>query len=207
MKEKLESVNGTFIGYNERYCLNIGLKNGSYTSVQRTANPNLLIRADKQTKELTKKIGDEDVEYIDYQLRPILLLLNFDLKNKVILDLGCGSILSCDNRPSADSKAKGRWEPELCRALYKLGAHPIGIDVRGLEREEFEHYEMDLLHDSLSFIKDHSVDLANACAFFDSPALYANAYDSLDEKLREKLFPELKRIIKPEGFLAYSHYI
>jgi len=103
---------------------------------------------------------------ISSQLKDILEVLG-NTDDKKILVLGCGSPYpenySCDRR---------EFEPWLCRAMYHLGMDVIGVDIRTLEGEQFEHYQGDLSKPgSLSFLGDHSIDLACEYKLFDSPTL------------------------------------
>jgi hypothetical protein len=103
---------------------------------------------------------------ISSQLKYILEVLE-DTEGKKILVLGCGSSYpenySCDRR---------EFEPWLCRAIHYLGIDVIGVDIRTLEGEQFEHYRADLSKTgSLSFLGDHSIDLACEYKLFDSPTL------------------------------------
>lgn len=129
----------------------------------------------------------------------ILAMFDGNIEGKVILDLGCGSNNSRDG--IVDS-----FEPWLCRALYELGASPIGIDLY-ISGEEFESHSLNLLDNpSFDFLEDDSVDMVNACKFFDSPALlkelkYGN---STLYKFRLLLETGLERVVKPEGYFIFE---
>jgi SAM-dependent methyltransferase len=130
------------------------------------------------------------------QVLPFYEVLDGNLEEKRILDLGCGSRgRTYESTQMGDDKI---WEPWLCRALYSLGASPIGIDVGDLEGEKFEHKNLDLLSiDSLSFLDDDSIDVAHADLLFDSPELgRRRGYHTL----RGLLIPQLERVVKPNGF-------
>lgn len=138
--------------------------------------------------ELKEKYGGFDPIQVGaafWEFGVIAWALGGDVKDKVVLDLGCGS---------TEPDGRRVYEPWLCRILYRLGAHPIGIDMRSLEGEEFEHYTGDM-SDRTTFreIPSHSVDVASTFMVFDSPQWRENGarYGHLDA--------QLYRVVKPEG--------
>jgi hypothetical protein len=94
-----------------------------------------------------------------------------------------------------------------------VGIDCIGIDVGNLSGETFEHHQLDLLQPgALDFIPDHSIDLANSYGFLNSPELekrvtgterFTDASPEASRKAEEVLFPQLERIVKPEGYFLY----
>ncbi|MEK6830274.1 MAG: hypothetical protein AABY15_09225, partial [Nanoarchaeota archaeon] len=125
----------------------------------------------------------------------------------------------------SDGKKSRSFEPWLPRALHEMGVHVIGIDIGNLDREEFEHYSLDLLKDNaLSVIPDHSIDYAYSRLLYSSPQL-ANMvsprdYPDIARKvkdqtipywsagdgerlagavLEQKLLPQIERVLKPAG--------
>lgn len=155
-----------------------------------------------------KKYNDKEMEhclFLIHQMSYVLFAASRELKGKTILDLGCGSN-DFDIEGEGMRKHRG-LEPWLCRALLELGAIPIGIDIGDLSKENFEHYQLDLLKpNALSFFKDNSVDIANAHELLSSPYL-SRAYQgegSAGEALKRILIPQLERIVKPEGYFIYS---
>ena len=143
-----------------------------------------------------------------HQLLPLLSVTGGELKDKKILDLGCGSNnLSLEGGGIFDDRM---FEPWLCRGLYELDFNPIGIDYGDLKDESFEHYQLNLLDDnSLGFLPDNSIDVANAKGLFSSPFLrnkVLNGLNSSEEELRKVLMPQLERIVKPEGWFIYMDH-
>ena len=123
-----------------------------------------------------------------------------DLKNKKILELGCGSKNSKD-----DFFGKGNFEPWLLRALHEYGANPVGIDIAGLEGELFEGHSIDLSKKgSLDLFQDNSFDIVCAYSFFDSPFL--NYHCDGSGSIFNKLVPQLERIIKPDGHFVFETF-
>ncbi len=135
------------------------------------------------------------------QLSNVLYSLDGEFCGKTILDLGCG------NRNFVDAGLLFRtrnFEPWLCRGLQVLGAKPIGVDYNCLDGETFEHYSVDLAdEDCLNMIADHSVDVANASALFDSPFLKSYLFLS-SRKLKQNIITQLERVLKPEGAFVYD---
>ncbi|MBN1377565.1 hypothetical protein JW949_04520 [Candidatus Woesearchaeota archaeon] len=156
--------------------------------------------------ELIKKysINDEKTqeyaeEAISRQLGYILWALSCELENKKILDLGCGA-----NREKWEKNR--RYEPWLCRALLIMGAKPIGIDIGNLDKEKFEHYNIDLDTIDIEKLGDkykHSVDLANARSLFSSPIRTSKKMHLSYDVLKESLVFRIEKIIKKEGFFIY----
>ncbi len=130
------------------------------------------------------------------QLYAILESLDdHDPRLKSIIDLGCGSTGGTVENRSMDKEKK--FEPWLPRLLYEIEANPVGIDVGNLEGEPFRHYQQDLIKDNaLEMLGDNSADLVVTTAFYDSPELYDRGSG---QEIREKLIPQIKRILKDEG--------
>ena len=125
-------------------------------------------------------------------IRHLWIKINSHKEGKVILDLGCGSSLNLHSLTSR------MFEPWLCRALYELGVHPIGIDLAGLRDETFESYGgIDLSRQPLDLIADNSVDLANAHELFIFDGI---SYSSAGRVL----LPQLERILRPGGVFIYN---
>lgn len=132
------------------------------------------------------------------QLPILLYLADGNLSGKVVLDLGCGSITSKDNNCI-------QYKPWLCRILYEIDAKPIGIDISIFPpSEKFEAYKIDLLKpNSLCFLPDSYVDIAHANSLFDSPTLHKTHGPDCSQRLMDNLMPQLERIVKKDGWLAY----
>ena len=119
------------------------------------------------------------------------ILPDHDLRNKRIVELGCGS----ENGPD-------QFKPWFCRFLHILGAHPVGVDIGVNDKEPFENHLQDLTReDSLKMIKSDSADIVLTDTFFDSPTLQRiqNENRIKGENTRRILFPQIQRILKPDG--------
>lgn len=127
--------------------------------------------------------------------------LEGQIAGKTILDLGCGNNDFLDTDPSLQTR---QFEPWLCRALKIIDANPIGVDYGNLETETFTHYTINLAEPNcLAMLPDHSVDLANASFFFNSPIL--NFLLNLNQdRVRQNILPQLERILKPDAAFIYS---
>ena len=106
-------------------------------------------------------------------------------------------ISACDD----DLISKYTFYPWICRGLFELGAHPIGIDYGSLTGEKFEHYDRVnlLLENSLSMIDDNSIDIVHTKLLYNSPQLEMMKGDT--EKLKYILVPQIKRVLKTDGIL------
>ena len=128
------------------------------------------------------------------------------LKEKKILDLGCGSI--------EPERGNEDFKPWFSRLLQELGAKPVGIDIGSLEGEEFEHYQIDLTQISaLDFLEEKSFDGIFVKLLFDSPKFHqmlaeANNMDvfentkELEEKadeVKQEIQKQVKRLLKDAG--------
>ena len=135
-----------------------------------------------------------------------------NLKNKVIIDLGCGYIGGRDKTPEAKETTETedpaekdcRNHPWFCRILYILGARPIGIDIGNMEGEEFQHHRLDLLEDNaLRDFPAESADAVIADELFHSARLIEMKIKNRKlpiKNLRRKLFPQIQGILKTKGF-------
>jgi hypothetical protein len=140
-------------------------------------------------------------------------------KGKTILDLGCGSINSPDSlliSTLEDPHFSRAYEPWLLRTLHEYGAKCIGIDLGNLAGEKFLGYSKNLnKEDSLSMIKDKSIDLVCAFRLFDSPTGwimedyrgifgFRDLYSPKEKSLFQKLLPQLERTVKKEGYFLFD---
>jgi|SRR3989338_950656 len=163
----------------------------------------LIMHANELCRHLRYQMNASDIipfpRIVIRQLPILLYLADGNLRDKVVLDLGCGSTKSRDNYYSL-------YEPWLCRVLHKIGAKPIGIDLSIFPPiEEFEAYKIDLLKpDSLCFLPDGYVGLAHANSLFSSPILHKTHGPDCSQRLMDNLLPQLERIVKKNGWFAYS---
>jgi len=150
------------------------------------------------------RYGKELVEEQWYKIQQQLYVLMGcvgKLKDKNVLDLGCGCNYSFVFDGDRD-RAGETYSPWLCRALHEIGARAIGVDNGSLEGELFEHHEgVNLaIPNSLGFIPDYSIDIANARLLFSSPEVFGNS-----EKLKQELLLQMERIVKPGGYFVYQN--
>ncbi len=124
-----------------------------------------------------------------------------DIRNKTILDLGCGAKDSWDYSIHSETSKNGRYyDPWLCRALHELGAKVTGIDGGRSTGEEFKFYEQNLMSSGklLDSLKDDSVDLTCAFSLFDSPSLYGG------KELFHFFLERLDKKIKNDGIFLFE---
>lgn len=155
---------------------------------------NLLYKHLEENTNLCEKIRakyrEDGLFHYTNNLNQIRLHLNNNLKDKTILDLGCGTI---------NYILGEKFEPWLARGLHEIGAKVIGIDKGNLNGELFKHYSIDLRNpNSLDFLKNNSIDLAGAFSLFDAPSL------THPKETFELLLPQLERILKPEGVFIFD---
>jgi len=155
-------------------------------------------------ERLTRKYGQAEHLFRDIFQLPsryfadILTITNGNLRNKRILDLGCGSVDSPD-APYGDKRKERMFEPWLCRGLHELGTQVLGVDLGNLSGEEFLGRSLDLRRpDVLRFIQPHSVELITAFQFFSSPVIR-----SYRKEIWEQLLPEINTLLKPNGTFLY----
>ncbi|MBI2572455.1 hypothetical protein HYV86_01235 [Candidatus Woesearchaeota archaeon] len=116
------------------------------------------------------------------QLPAVLWALEGNVKNKIIVDLGCGSTVSFDTPSYA-------YEPWLGRLLHEAGAKVIGIDAhREVLKEEFETECIDLWQAGIGFLKNKRIDLIHAASFFDAPGVTGKGNsDEMKKRIEKEL--------------------
>jgi SAM-dependent methyltransferase len=126
-----------------------------------------------------------------------------DVRGKRILVLGCGT------RGHSEDVGRHIFEPWYCRALVKLGAFPVGVDIESQQDETFESHERDLSLpnqlDSATF-PDKTFDGVEAKSLMNSPKLqtrlvsesgaHAKAYLDI---MAWELAGQIKRVLKDGG--------
>ena len=164
-----------------------------------------------------KSLDYERIKYRIYnsainQLSQIIRYLGDDFLNKPILDLGCGSV-----GKTIEFNTYGvEYHPWLCRIINELDGNITGVDIGNLSNERFDHYNINLLsNDSLKKFKDNFFDLINANLLFTSPELEfqisgkvdkVNASANSAKLLYNHIFPEIDRVLQPEGYFIYTDY-
>jgi hypothetical protein len=78
------------------------------------------------------------------------------IRDRLILDIACGSNSS---RSPATGRRTVAFEPWMCRLFAALGGRPVGLDIGDLDREQFEHHQVDLgIPGALDFLPSASFD-------------------------------------------------
>lgn len=143
---------------------------------------------------------------VEIPLLGILGALGEDFSNKSFVEVGCGS-----NGGTAEKRLYGMeaFQPWICRALHKIGVPVLGIDIGDLEREVFPHRRVNLLEQgALDFIPNSSIDVLYENMLFTSPEVErqvngierkGNSSRKAQDQLAKVLFPQIERIMKPEG--------
>lgn len=146
---------------------------------------------------------------IGFQWHKALCLHGKNLKQKRFLDLGCGSM-----HTTKDSKLTnyGRYEPWFSRVLHRAKIDVTGVDIGNLSQEEFSNLRKNLLEsNALDELPSNYYDHIHAYLLFNSPELekqttgkdLQDASIETGKKLRDILMPQIKRLLKPEGFFLY----
>lgn len=191
-----------------------------------------ILSGERLFERLKEKYGDGfDSDNLFLDLCYVVSLFGNDFRKKKVLDLGCGSTGGSYDFDMMQKEEWGRrhFEPWFPRVLHMLGVKVIGVDYGRLNGEEFENYRLNLLTpDSLKFISNGFIDLANARLLYTSPQLDnmtpKNNKELIDEvkdksmnywsigdseryarkSLERVLLPQLERIVKPEGYFVYG---
>jgi hypothetical protein len=159
------------------------------------------LKSELKTALERKYMGKRFQVPISNQITKLVYVANGDLSKKRLLDLGCGNNDNIDNYGLSKTSL---FEPWLCRGLYELGFNPIGIDYGNLDREKFEHHQIDLVNERLDCIPDSSIDIVNASELFNSPFLKIELGDRTGVGLMKILLPQIERVVKPLGCFIYS---
>lgn len=124
-----------------------------------------------------------------------------NLKDKKILDLGCGSNYESYDIDAISGKER-TFEPWFCRALIEIGAKPIGVDIGSLDGENFEHYRLDLSKSgTLDFLPSESFDAINVRLLFTSPQLEEKMFKTKEDikNMKIEIQTQINRLLKKDG--------
>lgn len=152
--------------------------------------------------KLKEKYRDAIENKSRYRLEELLALLKGDLRDAMILDIGCGAMNSLDR---SDETPENLYEPWFCRLLHHLGFKVVGLDITSNETEKFENYKVDLCSDSLSFLEGKNFDIATESGFLISPLL-ERALGGFRhvEAFKKRLIKQLESIVKPNGYFIIT---
>jgi SAM-dependent methyltransferase len=158
--------------------------------------------------------------------RKIMIVMDYQLFGKKILDLGCGA-----TGGNIESKEyNNEYEPWLCRALYqqKLNMEDrygkdseygtmtqiTGVDCADLSKEVFPNKRLNLLEKNvlINNFEEQSFDLITSFMLFNSPELekrttgqeLSDASLTTALNLKKTLLPQIRRLLKPEGIFLYN---
>lgn len=131
---------------------------------------------------------------------------------KTIIDLGSGH----DGKSEISGLHDPRNEPWFCRLLHRLGIPVIGIDIGPMHEEPFRNFQADLTaNGSLNFLPDELADVVIADNFYTTEEHLYRKPDRPEfsyRTIRQTLFPQIRRILKPRGFylendeISFDHY-
>lgn len=111
-----------------------------------------------------------------------------------IVDVACGSRLCDGNR-------EGRFDPWMSRALHRLGARPLGVDIALQWDEPFDSRVVDLtMPGALDFLETQSIDGYYVHGFPNTATLRAiERQGSTWESVRRSIEENLTRALRPTG--------
>ena len=134
-------------------------------------------------------------QYLERLLRPLV----GDIKNKRILDIGCG------NTKKRDMFSGEGYEPWNARFFSLLGADVIGIDFDKADGEIYKHIQADLTKTPIreAVGKDRKFDIAIASFFFISPTLH-QLVGLYQNSFNESIFKQVYDILDDNGVFIVS---
>jgi hypothetical protein len=125
------------------------------------------------------------------------------VQGKRVLDIASGSNSS---RSPATGKRTALFEPWFARLVLELGGEPVALDSGDLERERFEHHQVDLGRaGALDFLPAASFDGVQDSRLFGSPE-FRKAYPRRrdHERVKAEIARQERRVLKPDGVLIHS---
>jgi SAM-dependent methyltransferase len=125
------------------------------------------------------------------------------VQGKRVLDIASGSNSS---RSPATGKRTALFEPWFARLVLELGGAPVALDSGDLERERFEHHQVDLGRaGALDFLPAASFDGVQDSRLFGSPE-FRKAYPRRrdHERVKAEIARQERRVLKPDGVLIHS---
>ena len=158
--------------------------------------------AEKQVKKalVEHKTLDELTKTTTISRLKLINLLLGDIKGKTILDIGCGAKQSWDYDLCITGKDRRYYDPWLCRVLQFCGAKTFGIDGGESPDEKYTHIQGNIHNFTMltERFPNHSLDLACAWSFFDSPSL------TMNQETFEVIVKRLEAKVKPNGFFIFE---
>lgn len=144
-------------------------------------------------------IGEIRLRYFLDSLKKAFGSINA-VKDKRILDLGCGSSVD----PERGSREYEPWFPRL---LVELGAKPVGIDIGKFQNEEFENYSIDLsVKGALDFLPDKSFDGVHEMLMVVSARKGMSPRQLNKTEMKNELEEQSKRLLKDDGKIIYLNF-
>jgi hypothetical protein len=125
------------------------------------------------------------------------------VQGKRVLDIASGS--NSSGSP-ATGKRTALFEPWFARLVLELGGEPVALDSGDLERERFEHHQVDLGRaGALDFLPAASFDGVQDSRLFGSPE-FRKAYPRRrdHERVKAEIARQERRVLKPDGVLIHS---
>ncbi len=125
---------------------------------------------------------------------------DFDLHDKVILDLGCGSTQLLDGSGSV-------YEPHLVRILQNGEVCAVGFDLGDdVKAQVFPTRRVDLTDESaFDFVRNQSIDIIHSRGLVDSPALERIIERrGIKAGLLDIHKANFERILKPNGYILWN---
>jgi SAM-dependent methyltransferase len=123
------------------------------------------------------------------------------IRGQAVLDIACGSSSS---RSPLTGLQTSEFEPWMCRLLWELGAHPVGLDIGDIAGEAFEHHRVDLgVPSALDFLASGSFDAIHESRLFGSPE-FRSAHGPATERIRREIHRQERRLLRSGGIIIHS---
>ncbi|MSR68125.1 methyltransferase domain-containing protein [Candidatus Peribacteria bacterium] len=139
--------------------------------------------------------GTVDFEIADMREVHAIAALE-DVKNKRVLDVGCGS-----TEPYVlENTFRNRYPPFFAEMLTRHGAHVTGVDIRENPTATYDHRQLDLTKKNWMKALDPPYDIIACLSLFNAPG---SPFEN-NPTLCDRIMRDMHALLSPDGVLIVT---